>query len=262
MGKRGKRVLCILGLIAVGIAVCVAAFLGYYEGNERKAVQIAKGYLEQKYEQEMIYQGVRHAWIDPELYHVTFTSVETDVTFQVSIWPPVLRQTSTEVEDGIWDDYLWCFFCKETEALLQPEAASIWNEFDRILITHSRIRNSKATLSTEINEHMSAREMERTYYAYAYDLFVTPGRMISRGSEREEAQNILKLFQMLRDKDYHPSWILVWYQTSTANDSDSVTTEKPVTFESWETIDTVEQVLEIMREQLTLEDGTDAAQAA
>lgn len=47
MGKRGKRVLCILGLIAVGIAVCVAAFLGYYEGNERKAVQIAKGYLEQ-----------------------------------------------------------------------------------------------------------------------------------------------------------------------------------------------------------------------
>ena len=67
MGKRGKRVLCILGLIAVGIAVCVAAFLGYYEGNERKAVQIAKGYLEQKYEQEMIYQGVRHAWIDPDV---------------------------------------------------------------------------------------------------------------------------------------------------------------------------------------------------
>ncbi len=259
MGKRGKRVLCILGLIAVGIAVCVAAFLGYYEGNERKAVQIAKGYLEQKYEQEMIYQGVRHAWIDPELYHVTFTSVETDVTFQVSIWPPVLRQTSTEVEDGIWDNYLWNFFCKEMEGVLQPEAASIWNGLDHLLIVHSQIKNKDVALIAEINEHTPAREME---YAYNYDLFVTPGRMISRGLEREEAQNILKLFQMLRDKDYHPSWILVWYQTSTANDSDSVATEKPVTFESWETIDTVEQVLEIMREQLTLEDGTDAAQAA
>ena len=259
--KRRKALIILSVLIAV-VVITILSIYVYYRMNKRKAVQIAKGYLEQKYEQEMIYQGVRHAWIDPELYHVTFTSVETDVTFQVSIWPPVLRQTSTEVEDGIWDDYLWCFFCKETEAVLQPEAASIWNEFDRILITHSRIRNSKATLGTEINEHMSAREMERTYYAYAYDLFVTPGRMISRGSEREEAQNILKLFQMLRDKDYHPSWILVWYQTSTANDSDSVATEKPVTFESWETIDTVEQVLEIMREQLTLEDGTDAAQAA
>lgn len=247
--KRRKALIILSVLIAI-VVITILSIYVYYRMNKRKAVQIAKGYLEQKYEQEMIYQGVRHAWIDPELYHVTFTSVETDVTFQVSIWPPVLRQTSTEVEDGIWDDYLWCFFCKETEALLQPEAASIWNEVDRILITHSRIRNSKATLGTEINEHMSAREMERTYYAYAYDLFVTPGRMISRGSEREEAQNILKLFQMLRDKDYHPSWILVWYQTSTANDSDSVATEKPVTFESWETIDTVEQVIEIMQEDI------------
>lgn len=247
--KRRKALIILSVLIAI-VVITILSIYVYYRMNKRKAVQIAKGYLEQKYEQEMIYQGVRHAWIDPELYHVTFTSVETDVTFQVSIWPPVLRQTSTEVEDGIWDDYLWCFFCKETEALLQPEAASIWNEVDRILITHSRIRNSKATLGTEINEHMSAREMERTYYAYAYDLFVTPGRMISRGSEREEAQNILKLFQMLRDKDYHPSWILAWYQTSTANDSDSVATEKPVTFESWETIDTVEQVIEIMQEDI------------
>ena len=104
--------------------------------------------------------------------------------------------------------------------------------------------------------------MERTYYAYAYDLFVTPGRMISRGLEREEAQNILKLFQMLRDKDYHPSRILVWYQTNNVNSTDSDRLKESVTFESWETIDTVEQVLEIMREQLTLEDGTDAAQAA
>lgn len=145
------------------------------------------------------------------------------------------------------------------EEVLQPEAASIWNGLDHLLIIHSQIKNKDVALIAEINEHTPAREME---YAYNYDLFVTPGRMISRGSEREEAQNILKLFQMLRDKDYHPSWILVWYQTSTTNDSDSVATEKPVTFESWETIDTVEQVLEIMREQLTLEDGTDAAQAA
>ena len=163
MGKRGKRVLCILGLIAVGIAVCVAAFLGYYEGNERKAVQIAKGYLEQKYEQEMIYQGVRHAWIDPELYHVTFTSVEMDVTFQVSIWPPVLRQTSTEVEDGIWDNYLWNFFCKEMEGVLQPEAASIWNGLDHLLIVHSQIKNKDVALIAEINEHTPAREMEYAY---------------------------------------------------------------------------------------------------
>lgn len=145
------------------------------------------------------------------------------------------------------------------EEVLQPEAASIWNGLDHLLIIHSQIKNKDVALIAEINEHTPAREME---YAYNYDLFVTPGRMISRGLEREEAQNILKLFQMLRDKDYHPSRILVWYQTSTANDSDSVATEKPVTFESWETIDTVEQVLEIMREQLTLEDGTDAAQAA
>ena len=47
MGKREKRVLCILGLIAVGIAVCVAAFLGYYEGNERKALDLLLSTFEQ-----------------------------------------------------------------------------------------------------------------------------------------------------------------------------------------------------------------------
>lgn len=244
--KRRKALIILSVLIAI-VVITILSIYVYYRMNKRKAVQIAKGYLEQKYEQEMIYQGVRHAWIDPELYHVTFTSVETDVTFQVSIWPPVLRQTSTEVEDGIWDNYLWSFFCKEMEGVLQPEAASIWNGLDHLLIVHSQIKNKDVALIAEINEHTPAREME---YAYNYDLFVTPGRMISRGLEREEAQNILKLFQMLRDKDYHPSRILVWYQTNNVNSTDSDRLKESVTFESWETIDTVEQVIEIMQEDI------------
>ena len=169
------------------------------------------------------------------------------MTFQVSMWPHVLKRTSSEGTDDIWDNYLWRFFCKETEAVLQPEAASIWNGFDHLLIGHSPTKDKDAALIAEINEHTLAREME---YAYDYGLHVTPGCVISSESEREEAQNILKLFHMLRGRNYRPSRILVWYQTSNPNGPDGEETEKAITFESWETIDTVDQIIEIMREEL------------
>jgi len=246
----------IFGIIIAVIGIGALSIKGYYMFKGNKAVQIAEAYLAQKYEQEMIYENVRYSWIDPGQYHVYFTSAETKVWFGVSMWPQALEFQGTPPDEYIWDNYLDSFFCRKTEEIILPEITASWDDNSSIqVVQHSRNVYPKKNTS-EINEHMTEREMEPFYN---YEFYVTTSRLLNSESKMEEARRILNLFQSIQELDYHPVEILVWYQTGKDErkevSTDSETWAKRyIKFDAWEEIDSADQVVNIMNEQWIFED--------
>ena len=59
MGR--KRAVILLAVLISVAAVALLSVYEIYQANKRKAVRLAEEYLAQKYEQQMVYKGVRHA---------------------------------------------------------------------------------------------------------------------------------------------------------------------------------------------------------
>ena len=226
--------------------------------KERNAVQIAKEYLAQKYKQKMIYESVRLPQVDPVLYYVSFTSENTGIKFNVHVSPRLLKFPEEKTNTNfLWDDYLSSFFCRKTEETVLPEIKEIWddNANMRVNLQPSNAYPDKKN-SSDINEHMTEREVEPFYN---YRFYVTTNRVLNSESRTEEAMRILNLFQAIHNLDYNPVEILVWYQTGTIERGKEI--EKYINFvsgsipsqpeklETWLEIVDIEDIIRVMDEQ-------------
>ena len=212
MSKRKKLILWV-SIIAV-VAIVGTMAVKYNSSNkERKAVQLAKEYLAQKYEQEMIYESVRLSKVDPVLYRVSFISQNTGIKFNVNVTPSLLKFPEEKSNNKLlYDNYLGSFFCRKTEEIVLPEITATWNDNASIYVSlyPSDVYYEKNTADT--NEHMTEREME-SFYNYRF--YITTNRLLINESKMEEAQRMLNIFQAIQKLNYHPVEILFWYQTGT-----------------------------------------------
>ena len=265
--KRGKRhMFLIAGMLAV--AAIVAMGLISYHLKERKAVQIAQEYLAQKYEQEMRYEQVWYSWIDPGLYHVLFKSVNTEVYFEVQMWPEALKLgEGTTDERYIWDDYIGTFFCRKTEEAILPEIKKIWNEDVEVKVVRSNSRDYPTRRTGETNEHMTAIEMEPLYN---YEIYITTNKLLNDETNDEtkldEALRIIKTMQYLKNNQYWPKEILFWFQTGKSEKEEAIKSSKDWAeyyiwfaekgaphrtgdFENWYDINEIDEVIDVINSQ-------------
>jgi hypothetical protein len=245
-----------VGIIAVVVVSTIAV---KYDSSvkERKAVEVAKEYLAQKYEQGMICESVRVPSVDPVYYYVTFLSATTDVRFEVRIWPGIFKNQKLEDSDkNINDNYLSSFFCKKVAEIVLPEITAIWDDNASMQVTQPTTNVYPKNDAFPINEYMTEREMEPFY---EYRFHITTNRLLNSESKAEEAQRIFNLFQAVQELNYHPVEIFVWYQTG-KNEKDEISTDSEtwakryIKFDAWEEIDSADQLVGLMNEQWTFED--------
>ena len=246
-----------VGVIAVVVVVGTIAIKYDSSAKDRKVIQIAQEYLAQKYEQEMTYESVRLPYVDPVYYYVTFVSANTDVRFEVRIWPGVLKNQKLENNDkNINDNYLSSFFCKKAAEIVLPDIMAIWDDNASIQVTQPTTNVYPKNDAFPINEHMTEREMETLY---EYRFHITTNRLLSSESKTEEARRIFNLFQAIQELNYHPVEIVVWYQTG-KDKKEEVSTDSEtwvrryIEFDAWEEIDSADQIVDITNEQWIFED--------
>ena len=199
-----------ISIIAVVAAVIVIKGPVAFHLKELKAAQFAQEYLAQKYEQEMQYDRVWYSWIDPGLYHVVFLSANTNITFQVQMWPGVFDSPERITDDNyIWDNYLENFFCSKTEEAILPDAKKIWGENVNIGVV--LVANYPSKGAEVLNEHMTAIEMEPFYN---YEILIDTNQQFSNESKMEEADRILDTIRYIQASQYQPREILFWYQAN------------------------------------------------
>jgi hypothetical protein len=258
VGRRKKLVFWVISIIIFVAIVGSIAVKCNLSAKERKAVQIAQEYLAQKYEQEMIYESVRYSWIDPGLYHVYFISSDTDVHFEVQMWPKVLDFPEETTDDKyIWDNYLNSFFCQKTKETILPKVKMIWDEKVGMQVILSTGKAYPLRGTVEPNEQTTAIEMEPFYN---YEFYINTNRILDNESKMEEATRILDMIQYVQDSQYQPREMLFWYQTGSIEKGKDV--EKNIEFvdgsmpshsgklENWIGIYNVEDVIAVMDEQL------------
>jgi hypothetical protein len=253
MSRRRKLVFGIVGgIVAIAvIGTIVAKF--YLFSKEQKAIQLAQEYLAQKYEQEMQYQSVRYSWVDPGLYHVYFTSTDTGVNFEVEMWPKALDLPKGTVDyDGyLGDTYFSSFFCQKTAEYVLPNIKNIWGENAYIsVVLHSGHSYPSEDISS-LSENMTEKEMERFY---TYEFSITSNCLLDGESKTEESQRVLSIIETIRKLDYSPVEIRIWYKTGKDEKekvlTDSKTwTEMYISFDNWEEIISIEEIVNAMNEQ-------------
>ena len=240
-------------VVLAALGILALSFLCYSRIQSYRATQLAKDYLAQKYQQEMIFKSIYRTWLFNE-YYVVFTSAESNIDFRVTIVADQLSNIKKPYQDSdglIGDNYLSSFFYTKTIDALTPTVTQIFGEDAYIRIYSDYIKLVPHPDFSEVNEHMSDREME-PYFNYTFS--ITPNILLNNASKEEEAQRILTMFQTIPGLDYHPTEIIVWYQTGNKEDS-----RKPpswegsskffVSFENWEEIDSVEQIMTVMDDQ-------------
>ena len=253
MNRRKEIVFAVLAIMLV-----IGVFTIKYRADTRKqkAVELAKEYLAQKYEQDMVYSNVWLSPIDPGQYHVYFVAEKTGVKFEVIMWPSALdtQLGLINFEEDLWDNYKSSFFREKTSESLTPSIKGIWGETAYITVHLSSARSNKNTGSEIITEHMTVREMEPFYH---YDVFITTNRQLNTEVKEEESLRILDLLKAIKEQNCWPVRILIWYQTEKKGDenekyivfSDGESPFQSRKLENWLEIDDVERIKEVMEEQ-------------
>jgi hypothetical protein len=120
----------ILGIIVAVVVLGAASIKSYLSYKENKAIQIAQEYLNQKYEQEMQYESTRFSWIDPSLYHVSFSPVcNSEIIFEVIVYPDLtIPEDRWEFRQSSWsaDNYYVKYFEYCMEEYLAADVKRLW----------------------------------------------------------------------------------------------------------------------------------------
>ncbi|MDD2565180.1 MAG: hypothetical protein PHU27_13285 [Salinivirgaceae bacterium] len=250
------------GVIGIVIAVAVVGAIGvkfYLASKENRVIQFAQEYLDQKYEQEMLYKKIRYSWVDPGLYHVTFFPANNqDLFFEVKVWPQVLdfSKGTTDYDGYVGDNYISRIFCVKTAEKIRSEVKMIWDEDVDIYVTLNTNNVYPRRGVEEPNEQMTAEEMEPLYN---YEVFIVTNRLLNDESKFEEAKRIFDMIQYVQISQYNPREILFLYQTGKKDKGksieghiwfgDGIDPYHLGRFENWFEIASIEEVIKAMDEQ-------------
>lgn len=250
MQKHKTGCMIFLGFLCI-LALAILSFFMWQEANNRKAVSLAKDYLAQTYDQEMQYQSVRYSWIDPSLYHVTFSPAAIpELTFEV-----LVQTNLTILPEGMQefggkrscpDNYYTAYFDWLLSAQLQDPIASLWPQGTaHVLTADGGIYGF--LIPSGLNDTISLSEMAALideYYVY-----VDPNEPLNASNMQEEAQRILALFQQVQESGYCPTAIIISYLKENAAPNDNLFLY--VHFQDWQKIYTLEPVWNTLQNALT-----------
>ncbi|KJR97694.1 MAG: hypothetical protein VR68_12305 [Peptococcaceae bacterium BRH_c4a] len=236
-------------IIGIVVAVAVVGIISvklYLSSKENKAIELAQEYLSQKYDEEMNYESIRFSWIDPSLYHVSFSPANNpELVFEV------LVQQDLTIQGGIRefgqsnssaDNYCIKYFEYLMEEFLSDDAKRLWG--DDVKVTVLQINSGLYSFSVppELNNTMSLNEMEallKNYWIY----IKTSEMKLDDQSLEESANRIFEFIQVIKNNGFMPETIDFWYPTTEDETTD-------VALRNLNEIDTVDQVMGQLKAEL------------
>jgi hypothetical protein len=263
MGNKmiGRKIVLIWFCVMMALVAIVGTVIikNNISGKELKAVQIAQEYLSKKYEQEMRCEGVRFSWIDPGLYHIYFFSMQSEIYFEVFMWPITLNASDVYIKDNrcIWDDYIEQFLCRGLEKALLPEVGRIWGDGATIHVQTDNSNVYPGKGDFKFSEQMTAVEIE-PYFNIEFN--IATHRILTIDSKAKEAALIFAMIQSIKLSEYQPRAITFRYIAEKNEDS-----EKNIFFGegydpfnygrlgNWHEVNNVEQVIKVINDQLFAE---------
>ncbi len=244
----------IIGAVAI-IAILGTVTIKYnLSTKEKKAIRLSQDYLSQKYTQEMQYLNVKFSWIDPAIYHVSFSPVNMpELVFEVLISQDLTSPREWTNPDGSHfapDNYYLKYFSLDTRKSFQTHVQQIWGTNTGIVVPVVNLGLYAVKIPLELNEQMKPEDMEPFL---DYDFYVTPNQLLDDSSKAEEAQKIFEMIQIVQASGYKPNRILFWYQTGNKKKNEKYTdsktwAERDISFEDWNEISSVEQIEKRMNE--------------
>ena len=228
----------ITGIIIVAVVIIVITQLAASRDKEREAVKIAQEYLNQKYEQEMIYQDIRKAPIEPGVYHVMFSSAKTpEIEFEVTVPNSLMlpeRVLDFGRSDHSADNYYYKHFEYQMKKYLVEDVTRLWEDNATIRVTVMDI-SGFFTIPPELNDTMSIKEMDSIVSDYWVAITINNMPFDSKSVE-VEASKIFEFIQNIQNDGFSPEGISCRF-ISGKNSID-------VVISNWRQMDTVAQVLE------------------
>ena len=164
MGRR-KRNCYIVAIFAaiMAVALCTMACGKILTSNYKEAIRIAQEYLDDKYDQEMLYQDIRKTPIEPGTYHVTFTSTNPpEIEFEVTVFDSLtIPERARDFEQGALsaDNYYFKLFEYLMKEHLAADANRLWGSEATVRVTVMDF-GVLFTISAELSDSMSLYEME------------------------------------------------------------------------------------------------------
>ena len=210
--------------------------------NRIKARQLAEGYLQQRYTQEMKYRFTWRILAESSNYHVIFSPKNNPkIFFEVTIFSNLSEPREYMRYDGRYfvpDDYLITLFCLNLKKDLSSKIQEIWDGSISCLVAVDY-------QPFELNEHMELREME---LYIEYEIFIYTKLLISKIDKEKEAANMLAIFKMINDSGYNPLIISFRYKINWNNNI-------YFRFENWHEL-TLSNIIEAMKQKMRREMST------
>lgn len=236
----------ILGIIIAIIAISALSIKVYLSSKENKAIQIAQEYLNQKYEQEMQYESTRFSWIDPSLYHVSFSPVSnSEIIFEVIVYPdltiPEDRWEFGESSRSA-DNYYVKYFEYCMGDYLVADVKRLWDYDATVKVLDITYGGVAFCVSPELDDKMTLAEMEPLINDYW--IYIKTGEMtVDDQSLEESARRIFEFIQIIKNNGFMPETIDFWYPATEDETTD-------VVLRNWNKIDTVDQVVALLKAEI------------
>lgn len=223
----------------IGVVILIlSSFLWYnLPWNRAKARSVAENYLQEKYEEEMVYLNTRLSLVEPSCYQVRFyPKSDPEVQFEVVVLPNDFSLPKNP------DNYIQQYFCVQMEKQYEAIVRSIWNETATINF-FSESRYQKTPLNTEMALSSISQNID-------YLILVHLPFRLTEENTNEEAHNIFSIIQLFRNDAINTPKLTFIFRDE--NDSDHVDEVRLrfYVFYSVEDISDETQVEEIIKAEL------------
>lgn len=241
----------ILIFALLGIAVIGVGFGKIYLlSTENKAIELAQNYLANKYEQKMQYSSVRYSWIDPSLYHVTFSPAENPkLFFEVLVQNNLTIQEDHQNSDqNKWysaDNYYIKNFEYQMEEYLSPEVKRLWGNDAKITVLQMNSSIYSFSVTHKLDNTMPLSEMDKAIDNYW--IFVsTSGAKLDGQSLVEMANLTFEFIQRINQEGFAPEVIEFQYLNKEGGTIE-------IELHDSNKIDGVAQIMKILKAEIELE---------
>lgn len=226
----------IVGILIILAGLVVWRFWPFFRKHlpsvKHKAIQRACEYLRNKYSQNMIFQKIYGNFFEYN-YSACFVP-ENNPDLQFIVYVSVDATSCS-------DDYYKKSFEWEMNKCFLPDVKEIWG-VDASLYTFINIKNIESSIPG-LTERTHVDEIKQ-YIADRYSFSVRTNKAWLNDEANTNAQDILRFFQIVKQKGNRPSTIQIHYPEYNPKEQKR---GMSLSFDDWEEIQTVEQILQRLR---------------
>lgn len=246
MSRRRKIMFIIIGIVVAVAVVGIISVKLYLSSKENKAIELAQKYLSQKYDEEMNYESIRFSWIDPSLYHVSFSPANNpELVFEV------LVQQDLTIQGGIRefgqssssaDNYYIKYFEYLMEEFLSDDAKRLWGDDVKVTVLQMNSGLYSFFVPPELNDTMLLKDME--VLLNNYWIYVRTDKVVLDDQSLVDTSNrIFEFIQIIKNNSFMPETISYKFPSSE-------NTTYSLIFDNWNEIDSVDQVIGQLKAEL------------